>query len=41
MRQLGLMSAVLLALSATAVQAEETKTLEKVIPAKSFSKLVS
>lgn len=40
MRQLGLMSAVLLALSATAVQAEETKTLEKVIPAKSFSKLV-
>jgi len=40
MRQLGLISALVMTLSTTQVMAEEVKVLEKVIDAKSFSKLV-
>ncbi|GAA0662127.1 hypothetical protein [Rheinheimera tangshanensis] len=40
MRQLSLVSALVMALSATTVMAEDVKVLEKVIDAKSFTKLV-
>ena len=40
MRQLSLISALVMALSATTAKAEDVKVLEKVIDAKSFSKLV-
>ncbi len=40
MRQLRLISALVMALSATQVMAEDVKVLEKVIDAKNFSKLV-
>ncbi len=40
MRQLSLISALVMALSATTAMAEDVKVLEKVIDAKSFSKLV-
>jgi len=40
MRQLSLISALVMALSATTVMAEDVKVLEKVIDAKSFTKLV-
>ena len=40
MRQLSLISALVMALSATSVMADDVKVLEKTIDAKSFSKLV-